>query len=83
MEILTDVSNLASMAIVGVAFSFAVKYLKGVLGMKGVETKVIVVLLSFVLGVIFWILKEINVWGTFITILTVSQTVYALFINKV
>lgn len=71
-----------SMGIVGAGLSFAIKYLKQELNIKGSETRFIVIGLSLFLGGAFWWLKEYNFWGTFMEILMVSQTVYGIVINK-
>ena len=78
----TELVNILSLGIVGTAFTFLISWLKKVLRIEGAETKFVVVILAFILGLVFYFVRELNLWGAFTTIIMISQTVYGLFVKE-
>ena len=78
----TNINEILSISIVGVALSGLVQYMKAVYGTSGFVTKAFTVLLAFAVGGLYVWIRETPYFVTFITVLTSASTVYALFLKK-
>lgn len=77
-----DINELVSIGIVGVFLSLAVEWIQQKYGVNGGKAKLLTILLSVLVGGIYYAIRETPLWPTIIGVLSAASTVYALFIPK-
>jgi len=70
--------------ILGGAFvSLIMELVKKYFGMSRIATLVVVLLLSLIGGVGFWLLKQYNLWESFLQIVSSAALVYAFIVKNI
>lgn len=68
-----------SIGIVGVALSIGIQWLQDRYGVEGIETKIISVVGSVILGGAVWFLQGTAIWASITGVLAAASTVYAMY----
>jgi hypothetical protein len=76
-----EISDFVSIAIVGTALSVFIEIIQSKFGTTSSTTKGITIALSVLVGTLFVLLKDTNVWQTIIGVLASASTVYAMFFS--
>ncbi len=66
----------------GVLLTGAIAIIKSKFKVSGTGTKVVVALLSLLIAGLFKVLVHFNLWGSFLSVVMISQTVYSLILKK-
>jgi hypothetical protein len=73
------IESFLSIGIVGAALSYGIQMLQDKFGVAGMETKIISIVGSIVLGGIIWALQGTEAWASILGVLASASTLYAMF----
>lgn len=74
-----EITDIIGIGLVGTLVSSIIQLIKNTFGVDSLTSKILVIMLSIVLGTIYFFLRDTAFLGTVVAILMVSQTIYGLF----
>ena len=76
-----DETEFLGIAVVGAVLSLGIEWAKERFGTDTLGTKILTLVLAFVVGGIYYFLRSTPLWVPIVGVLTVSSTVYAFFLK--
>jgi hypothetical protein len=76
-----EINDFLGIAIVGSALSVVIEWLTTKYGTNTPASKAIAILLSIVVGGLYWLLSGTAIWQSVLGVLATSSTVFALYFN--
>lgn len=69
-------------AIIGAALSALVEFVQAKTGAKSLETKMLAIILSIIVGTLYWFFSQTAYYQSVLGVLAAASTVYAVFFNN-
>lgn len=70
-----------ALGLIATGISIVLQYLKNRFGSDSAATKIVLILISVVFAVGYWLVRDTAIWVNIVEILTIASTVYAIFIK--